>query len=117
MCVGLAVSHFLIVTSCKPNAQVLGFNTDLSCIVAALNLILGLDAFYVLSAKRKCNMVTTGMSTYLISKSLHVFRVCTDPRGRVVLKRGSAVAPLLRLRVRVPPGEWMSVSCECCVVR
>jgi len=23
---------------------------------------------------------------------------------------------LLTLRVRIPPGAWMSVSCECCVV-
>jgi len=44
-------------------------------------------------------------------KSLHVFRVCTDPRGCVVLRRGSAATPLLRLRVRIPPGEWMYVLC------
>ena len=35
------------------------------------------------------------------------------PRG---LKRGSAAARLLRLRVRIPPGFWTSVSCECCVL-
>jgi hypothetical protein len=69
-----------------------------------------------LSAKRKRNRVTTGMSTCFISKSLHVFRICTDPRGRAVLRRGSAAAPLLRLRVRISPEEWMSVSCECCVL-
>jgi len=34
------------------------------------------------------------------------------PRG---LRHGSAAARLLRLRVRLPPGAWMSVSCECCV--
>ena len=28
----------------------------------------------------------------------------------------SAAAHLLRLRVRIPPGAWMSVSCECCVL-
>jgi len=31
-----------------------------------------------------------------------------------VLRRGSAVAHLLWLRVRTPPGSWMSVSCEYC---
>jgi hypothetical protein len=31
------------------------------------------------------------------------------------LRRGSATARLLELRVRIPPGAWMSVSCECCV--
>ena len=35
------------------------------------------------------------------------------PRG---LRRTSAVARLLRLWVRIPPGAWMSVSCECCVL-
>jgi hypothetical protein len=32
------------------------------------------------------------------------------------LRRGSAAARLLGLRVRIPPGAWMFVSCECCVL-
>jgi hypothetical protein len=35
------------------------------------------------------------------------------PRG---LRRGSATARLLRLWLRIPPGAWMSVCCECCVL-
>jgi hypothetical protein len=35
------------------------------------------------------------------------------PRG---LRRGSAAARLLGLWFRIPPGAWMSVSCECCVL-
>ena len=35
------------------------------------------------------------------------------PRG---LRRGSAVARLLGLWVRIPPGAWMFVCCECCVL-
>jgi len=35
------------------------------------------------------------------------------PRG---LRRGSAAARLLRSWVRIPPGAWMSVCCECCVL-
>jgi hypothetical protein len=31
-------------------------------------------------------------------------------------KRGSAAARLLRLWVRIAPGAWMSVSCECCLL-
>ena len=31
------------------------------------------------------------------------------------LCRGSAAVLLLRLRVRIPPGAWMSLLCECCV--
>ena len=35
------------------------------------------------------------------------------PRG---LKRRSVAARLLRLWVRIPPGAWMFVCCECCVL-
>jgi hypothetical protein len=35
------------------------------------------------------------------------------PRG---LRRGSAAARLLGLQVRIPPGIWMFVSRECCVL-
>jgi len=35
------------------------------------------------------------------------------PRG---LRRRSAAARLLRLWVRIPPGSWMFVCCECCVL-
>ena len=31
-------------------------------------------------------------------------------------RRWSAAARLLRLRVRIPPGTWMFVFCECCVL-
>jgi hypothetical protein len=37
----------------------------------------------------------------------------SGPRG---LRRGSMTARLLGLRVRNPPGAWMSVFCECCVL-
>jgi len=32
------------------------------------------------------------------------------------LRLRSAAALLLRLRVRIPPGAWMFVCCECCVL-
>ena len=32
------------------------------------------------------------------------------------LRRGSAAARLLGLWVRIPPGEWMCVSCQCCML-
>ena len=35
------------------------------------------------------------------------------PRG---LRRGSAVARLLRLGVRISPGAWMHVTSECCTL-
>jgi len=44
--------------------------------------------------------------------------ICTaDACGCAVLGAGgSAGARLLGLRVRIPPGGWMSVSCWCCVL-
>jgi len=35
------------------------------------------------------------------------------PRG---LRRGSAADRLLGLWVRIPPGAWISVCCDCCVL-
>ena len=35
------------------------------------------------------------------------------PRG---LRRRSAATHLLRLWVRIPPGAWMCICCECCVL-
>ena len=35
------------------------------------------------------------------------------PRG---LRRRSTAACLVRLWVRIPPGAWMFVCCECCVL-
>jgi hypothetical protein len=32
------------------------------------------------------------------------------------LRRGTAVTRLLRLSVHIPPGAWMFVSCDCCVL-
>jgi len=32
------------------------------------------------------------------------------------LRRGSAAVRLLGEWVRIPPGGWMSVSCECCML-
>jgi len=45
---------------------------------------------------------------------------CYDTRQRYkyvpTLRRRSMAARLLRLWVRIPPGAWMFVSCECCVL-
>jgi len=39
-----------------------------------------------------------------------------DPGGRAVWRVMSAASRLLGFGVRILPGAWMSVSCECCVV-
>ena len=45
----------------------------------------------------------------------YVGSVCRSqwPRG---LRRWSAAARLLRSWVQIPPGAWMFVCCECCVL-
>jgi len=40
----------------------------------------------------------------------------TWPVTVAALRRGSAAARLLGLRVRNPPEAWMSLCCECCVL-
>ena len=50
--------------------------------------------------------------------SIFVFQISYNcrsqwPRG---LRRTSATARLLRLWVRIEPGAWMFVCCECCVL-
>jgi hypothetical protein len=40
-------------------------------------------------------------------------KICRSHRPRD-LRRGSAAARLLGLRIRISPGAWMSVSRECC---
>ena len=42
-----------------------------------------------------------------------LYRRSQWPRGQ---RRRSAAARLLRSRVRIPPGAWMFVCCECCVL-
>ena len=45
----------------------------------------------------------------------HWYHTCRSqwPRG---LRRRSAAARLLKSWVRIPPGAWMFVRCECCVL-
>ena len=39
-----------------------------------------------------------------------------DPSDHAVLRHGSAATRLLRLWVQIPPGVWMFICCECCVL-
>ena len=62
----------------------------------------------------------TGDWRKLYNEKLHEFywsvntvRRSQWPNG---LRRGSTAARLLKLRVRIPSGAWMSLYCECCVL-
>jgi hypothetical protein len=48
----------------------------------------------------------------------HDVKITTDRRSRWprCLRRGSTAARLLRLWVRIPPGAWMFVCCQWCVL-
>ena len=46
-------------------------------------------------------------------KSIYIYIYIYMPHG---LRRRSAAASLLRSWVRIPPGAWMFVCCECCVL-
>ena len=54
--------------------------------------------------------------TSRLMPTTEVFAVYAYPRGRAVLRRGSAAVRLLGLRVRIQPGAWLSVTCKCCVL-
>jgi hypothetical protein len=51
---------------------------------------------------------------YMHRISLHTYPVCRSQWPRDLRRRSTAARPL-RLCVRIPPGAWMSVCCECCV--
>ena len=68
------------------------------------------------SAKDLITQLITYNSFYLLIFCIHCIKQCCrsqSPRG---LRRGSAAARLLGLWVRIPPGAWMFVCCECCVL-
>ena len=52
------------------------------------------------------------MVGYVIPLVLFAFSLSQWPCG---LRRRSAAARLLGLWVRIPPGAWTFVCCECCV--
>jgi hypothetical protein len=51
------------------------------------------------------------ISKFIFSIKLH--SRAQWPRG---LRHGPATVRLPELQVRISPGAWMSVSCECCVL-
>jgi len=57
-------------------------------------------------------------STHHRDKGLSEFHTSIVIRSHWLrgLRHGPAVCRLLGLRVRIPPGSWMSVACNCCVL-
>ena len=66
---------------------------------------------FVLVWRTVCKVICRARSQ-IRGSTIHISR-SQWPRG---LKRRSAAARLLRTWVRIPPGAWMFVCCECCVL-
>ena len=69
--------------------------------------------------KKKIGNVLTSKSvgTRPSSYGKRIYRAAVSQRLRnTVLRRRFAAARLLGLWVRIPPGEWTFVCCECCVL-
>ena len=58
------------------------------------------------------------ITTVIVDSNLFRLRkpVVSRPQWPRGLRRRSAAARLLRLWVRIPPGAWMFVCCECCLL-
>jgi hypothetical protein len=59
---------------------------------------------------------TFNAKTKQLSTLLSTIRIFSVSEQKIVQRRVSAADRLLGLRVRIPPGAWMSVCCKCCVL-
>ena len=73
------------------------------------------DVYAVGSISIPCSAVVISCTETAVNYFDSAYLVCRSqwPRG---LMRRSVAARLLRLWVRIPPGAWMFVCCECCVL-
>jgi hypothetical protein len=71
------------------------------------------------SAMARPGNVTLNENTHNCKGNYNYFNLITNIRRSqwpCGLRRRSSAARLLRLWVRLPPGAWMFVCCECCVL-
>ena len=88
-----------------------------------LRLLLTSQDLRILAAQFCTHLLAAGVLRQIPDKDVTLeplFRVSNPlysrsqwPRG---LRRRSAAARLLRSWVRIPPGAWMSLCCECCAL-
>ena len=71
-----------------------------------------LNAMFIISP-RFCNHITQSHMTRILKLEFLLFSRFQRPRS---LRRRSAADHLLGLWVRIPPGAWMYVPSECCVL-
>ena len=75
---------------------------------------------YTATASNHCRAISSidgwVRSWQLKPKFIHTVRYISRSQWQRGLRRGSVDARPLRLWVRNPPGAWMSLCCECCVL-
>ena len=88
-----------------------------------LRLLLTSQDLRILAAQFCTHLLAAGVLRQIPDKDVTLeplFRVSKPLHSRSQwprrLRRRSAAAGLLRSWVRIPPGVWMSVCCECCVL-
>jgi len=64
---------------------------------------------------KECNYSYVVQNVYIVICNGHIIINCRSQWPRVLRRRSSA-ARLLRSWVRILPGVWMFVCCECCVL-
>ena len=91
-----------------------GFAHLLSQIYSDIH-ILGTGSTHIF---RRLVIITLSHSnSHLISNIYYRYKfVCCRSQWPCGLRRRSTAARLLRSWVRIPPGAWMFVCCECCVL-
>ena len=73
-----------------------------------------MSGWFILSVEAlECQKWTHLIFDYILNWVISAICRSQWPRG---LRRRSAAARLLRLWVRIPPGLWTFVCCECCVL-
>jgi hypothetical protein len=90
------------------------------CLSTYTNYSTDSDSTWLNIMHRELVHIKTFNDTSADKKHIRNFPKLMDPNCRsqwpLGLRRRSSAARLLRLRVRIPPGAWMFVRCEYCVL-
>jgi hypothetical protein len=62
------------------------------------------------------HLTSTSPVPLILSSEMWYIPIASRSHWSRGLRRGTAAARTLGLRVRIPPGTWISVSCKCCVM-
>jgi len=89
--------------------QLLVYADDVSMLGGNVYTITKKDTESIVVAIKETGLEVNGDKTKYMA-------MCCRSQWSRGLRRSSAAARLLRSWVRIPPGAWMFVCCECCVL-